>query len=511
MHTHPEASVLPANALPPIILTVDIGTSSLRCMLFDLHGRHVLGSLARRSLSLTTAADGTAVMQVGPLLESLWDCLDETVAWSLASRLEISAVSMCTFVSNVCGVDQTGQVVTPLYTYADTRAASDAAALKSQLDENAVHQRTGCLIHPSYLTARFMWLARAQPGLFHAAARWMSLGEYVFQLLFGGAAVSYSVASWTGLLDRTRLEWDDELLQFLPVGRSQLSELVDVSRSFSGLCEPFARRWPSLRRIPWFPAVGDGAAANLGSGCVAAGRMALTMGTSTALRVVVPGQPPQVPAGLWCYRVDAVNSLLGGALSEGGSIFDWLVKTLRIDIKSDLDAALSSLPPDGHGLTFLPLLAGERSPGWRGEARGGIAGISLSTSPLELLRAGLEGVAYRIALVYRLFVPQLSDEPQVVVSGGALLNSPAWAQIVADVLAVPLSISAVEESSARGAAMLGLRSMGAVASLQDFPYFTRQVLQPDSSRRERYQRAILRQQSLYESLAEDPAFVSSAA
>ena len=129
--------------------------------------------------------------------------------------------------------------------------------------------------------------------------------------------------------------------------------------------------------------------------------VALTVGTSGAMRVVVPGGVDTLPPGLWVYRVDRRRALFGGALSNGGNLFEWMSHTLRLDADPAVEAALRTLPPDGHGLTMLPFFAGERSPGWNPNARAAIIGLSLATAPLEILQAGLEAVAYRFALIYR--------------------------------------------------------------------------------------------------------------
>jgi gluconokinase len=149
----------------------------------------------------------------------------------------------------------------------------------------------------------------------------------------------------------------------------------------------------------------------------------------------------------------------------------------------------------------LPFLAGERSPGWAGDVRATIHGLGLNTTPIEMLRAGLESVAYRFALIAgALFFDRGSSAAVFVASGGALLRSPAWMQIFADVLGQPLVASAETEATSRGAAVLALRSLGAIASIEALPAADGAIYQPDQGRREIYQAAIARQRWLYRQL-----------
>jgi gluconokinase len=325
----------------------------------------------------------------------------------------------------------------------------------------------------------------------------MSIGDYAFLKLFGHPACSYSVASWSGLLDRRRLEWDAELLAALPIDPDQLLPLTDVDRPCQGLRPAFAVRWPGLARIPWFPVVGDGAAANLGSDCASASRVTVSMGTSSAVRVVLPDPVQSVPHGLWCYRVDQRRSLLGGALTEGGNVYAWLKRTLNLSEIPDLEKALALQAPDGHGLTFLPLLAGERSPGWVGEARAAVQGISLATTPLDLLQAGMESVLLRIAQIYELLRPCMPGQPEVVASGGAFLNSPWWRQSLADVLGCPVTTSLTAEVAARGAALLALEALHFLPNASAAPRLAGANAQPDPQRHEIYRAAIQRQKEFY--------------
>jgi gluconokinase len=495
---------MPAIALgqseTPLVLSIDIGTSSVRVIVFDRLGRPLEGLDARRTHDLRTTIEGASEADPDLLLDRVWKCIDRVLARARRQSWEISAVAVCTFVGNIVGLDETGQAITPLVTYADSRASAEVPGLKADFDETEVHDRTGCPFHPSYWPAFLRWMSRESSDLFKSAKRWVTLGAYLESKLFGEGTTSYSAASWTGLLNRRTLTWDESLLAGLPVSAERLSSLTDASVPRCGLLPEFAPRWPALRNVPWFPAIGDGAAANIGSGCVSSERIALTVGTTTALRAVVETPVESVPEGLWCYRVDSKRSLPGGALNEGGSVYAWMNKTLRLAGSSKTEGFLAASEPDRHGLTVLPFFAGERSPGWAGHARAAIVGLSLSTTPEEILQAGIEAVAYRIKFIFESLRPLLPGRPEVIAGGGAMIHSPAWIRIITDVLGRSVSVSRIKEPSARGAALLALESLGALKDLMEAPDFLGPMCDPDPGRHERYSQALQRQKRLYDIL-----------
>src|SRR3954470_20305579 len=155
--------------------------------------------------------------------------------------------------------------------------------------------------------------------------------------------------------------------------------------------------------------------------------MALMVGTSAALRVAWRGQRTEIPWGAWCYRIDEQRFVLGCADSNGGNLFHWLKATLNLPAARETERLLGEMPADGHGLTMLPFIAGERGPGYAAHARAAILGLTQSTKPVEIVRAGLEAVALRFALMYGIVTSILPEPRQAVATGGALLQSPAWA------------------------------------------------------------------------------------
>jgi gluconokinase len=487
-----------ANLIFPLVLALDIGSSSTRASLYDGQGRAV-GYTAQERSALRIGSDGAAEDDAEAVLARVARCIDSVLNQAGSLVHHIAAVGVATMATTLVGLDTAGRPLTPLRTYADTRATDDAEALRRQLDEAAIHDHTGCLLRASYWPAQLAAIRRSTPEHWHSVPHWATLGEYLERQFFGQGRVSFSAAAWTGLLNRRTLGWDATLLEVLGLTSERLAPLVDVDEPLAGLQEPWASRWPALRSVPWLPAVGDGAAANLGSGCTDQHRVALTVGTTGALRIVQP-DPEAVPAGLWCYRVDRQRALVGGATSEGGNVYAWLRQTMQLGDPALVEAALAAYPPDSHGLTVLPFVAGERSPGWAGNVPASFHGITMATTPLCLLRASLEAVAYRFALIEQRIVERTGSERLLIASGGALLSSPAWMQIIADVLGRTVVASAETEATSRGVALLTLRTIGVLGSLEDVPAALGQRYEPDQQRHGIYQQAIERQGWLYNKL-----------
>jgi gluconokinase len=496
-------------ARAPFIFALDIGTSSGRAALFDMDGREIEATQARIEWSFTTTREGGAEIDADWLLEQAARIVDETLARVAALNLQIEAVAVSCFWHSLVGVDAGGRALTPLYGWADTRAAQEVAELRRRFDERAVHARTGCRFHASYWPAKLLWLRRESPDAWRGAARWLSFGEFLTRRFCGVEAASVSQASATGLFDGRRCTWDDELCAALGLKANQLPPLAEdaaTGNSFQ-IVDAYAGRWPQLRDRPWFAAVGDGATNNIGAGCVNRNSLALMIGTSGAMRVLYEGAPPvSLPESLWCYRADRRRVLVGGALSDGGGLYDWMRDNFNVTHPGaphahdeEFERELAALAPDAHGLTVLPFWAGERSTNWNSEARGAITGLTMHTRPFEIVRAAMEAVAYRFAHIARA-LNAFAPSAEIRASGGALAASPLWTQMIADVLARPVKLSDAREASSRGAALLALESLGVIDELTDAPVELSRTFEPDMKAHEIYLAGAERQELVYQSL-----------
>lgn len=442
-----------------LVLAIDIGTSSSRTALFDADGRRIEGTLAQRAYPLRTDRDGRAELDPARLLAAVKSAIDATLAAARADRKlrgrPIAAVGGSCFWHSFLAVDRSGEPLGPVWTWADSRCRDDAAALRRRHDEREWHARTGCMVRASFWPAKLAWLTRTQRRLMRRAPRLLSPAEWLFERFTGVARCAHGMATATGLYDPARLDWDDGVLGALAVERAQLAPLSDHHLL---LDRRWARRWPELADARWYPAIGDGAANNLGAGASRPGWAAINFGTSGAVRIMRDHGRARAPYGLFCYRVDERRFLLGGAISNAGSLRAWCLEHLRLPDEAALERTLAARPLPAHGLRVLPFWLAERAPSWRDDLTGAIVGLTQSTTAVDLLQAITEATYHRLAGI----VDQLPGGRSLrFVVGGGIQRSPQALQRLADVLGRRLIATDEPELSLRGAAVLALERLDA--------------------------------------------------
>jgi gluconokinase len=469
------------------LLSIDVGTSGVRAAVFDERGGETISTGRRRALSDLGEFDPEVLVQeVIATIDGLF------VSSIEAGAIEYVAIS--TFWHSLVGVDVEDRPTTPLLTWADTRAAQEAKKLRAEFDEREIHARTGCRFHSSYWPAKLRWIRSEWPEVFAKTRRWLGFGEYLCRRLFVEMAAGVSLASATGLFDQRACDWDWDFVRALDLSPDTLPRIDERKVA---LTESFARRWPALAAARLAVVAGDGATNNIGAGCSTKERVALMIGTSGAMRVVYKGGPPdQLPSALWSYRANRNRVAVGGALSDGGGLFRWLTESLNLHDPNDLESELAALEPDAHGLTILPFWSGERSTGWSPDARAVILGLRHETRPVEIVRAALEAIAYRFALIARA-LDEIAPDATVIASGNALRASPVWIQILADVLGRPIALGEVAEASIRGAALLALEAVGKIAAIEEVSGSSAEAFEPNMARHARYREGLVRQEELY--------------
>jgi gluconokinase len=447
-------------AADPLILALDVGTSSVRAALFTTGAERLLETSAHEAYALRVAADGTAELDVRTLESATLRVIKSTLVArrKLRGNPPIVAVGMSCFWHSLLG-EKAGQP-TPVFTWGDSRCQPDADRLRDTLNEKWYHAKTGCLLRTPYWPAKLRWLHRTKCSA--GITRWLSPAEWLYGRLCGSFTTSLSMASGTGLMDGKRQRWDPALLRLCGVSKQKLATISDeplrVSKG-SDSALPALHRFPELQDAQWFPALGDGACSNLGSDAVTSHLAALNIGTSGAVRLMRPARPAHVPFGLFRYQVDAKRALVGGAISNAGNLRAWALRELRLaDDPRQIERALAIRELPRHNLTVLPFWIGERSPSWPEATAGTITGFTYATTALDVLQAVTESTYHRLAQI----TDELArghDRLDLVVSGG-IRHSAASLQRLANVLGRSLRACVEPEASLRGAAVFVAERLG---------------------------------------------------
>eukprot|EP00546_Thalassionema_frauenfeldii_P012009 CAMPEP_0178915198 /NCGR_PEP_ID=MMETSP0786-20121207/11885_1 /TAXON_ID=186022 /ORGANISM="Thalassionema frauenfeldii, Strain CCMP 1798" /LENGTH=516 /DNA_ID=CAMNT_0020588265 /DNA_START=397 /DNA_END=1947 /DNA_ORIENTATION=+ len=426
--------------------------------------------------------------------------------------VKIVGIGFANFCMNLIALDMNGQPVgkdaTLSYACSSPEVANECELLKSYIGiekEDALYQHTGAPLHSSYALPqlRQFYSNPTMSSLIDKIVVWQTLSSSCLSRWRGipFSHVSFSEASWTGLLNFRTCEWDKDAVSLLPEQcQHHMPPLCDFSDEVmpSGgmrsqkigesemVSNPYWDRWPELRgtddngnpRCRLFFGLGDGACANIGSNCWDSQKFSVTIGTSAAVRVRIPMSIGTckdyfyVPHGLFCYRIDRSHVLVGGALTDGGSVIEWARNLLNLEDEDDFAECLNEVEsllnqeyekclegfPSPSAVSVAPFLSGERSVGFRDGASLCVSGLTRNSTRAHFLKACLEGVVLRLDAILRLLQKGVEigkRKPRIVVSGAALEKNALWRQMLADCSGLQVQYDTFSrEGTSRGVAMM---------------------------------------------------------
>ncbi len=507
------------------ILGIDIGTTSVKVVAFDFGGKTL--AQASTSYDLFHPRPGFSEQDPMSIRQATFSCIKTVAASVQALQLQIEALSFSAVMHSVMAVTDDGEVLTPLITWADNRSAPEMDRIRADLGL-AVYKRTGTPLHPMSPLAKIAWLKTHRADLFRPGVRFVSIKEWIVYVLCGIWRVDHSTASATGMFNLASLAFDQEALQYNGLSADQLSEPVDTLTMMPLHDSDLARALGLTVNLPVVIGATDGVLANLGTGVIAAGQVAVTMGTSGAVRITASEPWTDDLGRTFCYALTKDYWVIGGAVNNGGIATRWLTEMLTGNDKSAFAAAgaradsaalggrgdhafgeadeswlfhmASKVPAGAGGLLFLPYLTGERAPYFHEHARGVFFGFGVEHTREHMARAAVEGIVYALYNV-GVVISERHAVQSLHVSGG-FARSKLWRSLVCNIFGVPLQVPSVDEVSCFGAALLGLHALGEFSSLQDAAKLIvmRDGEQPNGDDAKTYQKYYPLFASVYENL-----------
>ncbi|MCM3744049.1 gluconokinase [Sporosarcina luteola] len=445
-----------------IVIGLDIGTTSTKAIAFNRNGI-VIGEY-EVEYPLHTPHHGWAEQDPLEIENATITAINSLMKTGTIEADAILAIGLSSAMHSLICIDDEGEPLSPSITWADGRAANQARRLKEQSPN--LYQSTGTPIHPMSPLVKLMWMKESGYPQFIAADKFVSIKEFLLFRWFGSQLVDYSIASATGLFDSHTLNWNPDALKIAGITEDKLFTPVPPTTEIRGLKREIAYKTGLGENVPFIIGASDGPLANLGIGAIKPGEVAITIGTSGAIRQLVPQTKTDLYQQTFCYTFTESLSLIGGPTNSGGIVLKWLKELVGENMSYESMSSLAALAPAGSDdLLFIPYLNGERAPIWNSNVRGNLFGLSLRHKKEHLVRAGMEGVVFSIFHVGQA-LERLAGKPEKILASGGFARSPLWLQILADVFNQPVYVPLSHQSSAWGAAWLALYSIGEVASLE---------------------------------------------
>lgn len=474
------------------VVGLEVSTSSAKAILFSQSGE-ILGECSEK---LPVSVSGVTWQEPEGIFSAAIKCLQGVTKYATAP---IQGIGLAGIWHSMLLLDESRKPLDLIRTWADLSTASFIQNIK-QDDSIAsdFYQRTGCIIHGMYPIWKLYGLNQARSPLLSKVHYVSSQIEYLFQRFTGDVRVSACTASGTGFFNIHSTTWDQKLVDLAGIRLDMLAPLAEADY-YAPLSSEIATLTGLKAGIPVTIGCADGALNQIGSGAMAPGVMTLSVGTSSAVRVVTPTPLLGARRGTWCYYL-MNGQRLAGAATHGASNLEWFMRQFGYTDQdhSRLAAVAMELDVD-DGPIFLPFIFGERAPGWNEERGGSFVGMRSSHGEAHLYKAVLEGILYVLYHSYLQLIGIATEPEQIRMSGG-ILKSKYWSKMAADIWGLSLFTTGNVHESTLGAALLALQACGGLSAKDFNPPLVGRI-DPDKRLHSLYQKRFARYIEVYDALA----------
>jgi len=457
-----------------LLLGLDLGTSSVKALLTDAAGATVASASAGHPLS--TPRPGWSEQDPSDWLRSAVHAVREALARAAAAGhpdagARVAAIGFSGQMHGAVLVDGRDEPVRPCILWNDSRSAAECAELDARIGAPEILARTGNRMLPGFTAPKLRWVQRHEPDAWRRTDCVLLPKDWLRLKLGEVRATDAADASGTLYFDVANRRWSEAMLRDLGMRTAQVPACHESQEVVDRLSPAMAAAMGLAAGTPMVAGAGDQAAAAIGAGITAPGRLAATLGTSGVLFAASDRfrASPDGALHAFCHALPGRWHLMSVMLSAGGSL-RWFIDTMARDLDARaaaegraiheiLDEEAARIARGSDGVTFVPTLAGERCPVPNPTACGSFHGLTLATTQAHLARAVLEGVAASMALCLGQ-VRAAGIQPSEAITAGGGFASKLWAQMHADAFGIPLRPASANEGSARGAALLAGLGVG---------------------------------------------------
>ncbi|RCW74888.1 gluconokinase [Saliterribacillus persicus] len=474
-----------------IVIGLDIGTTSVKAVAFDMQGKVV--DEAEEMIETLYPEEGHVEQNPEDITDKSQKVLK--AVFSTMQNENVLAVGIsCAMHSLIC-VDENGQALSNMSIWSDGRSTEIARKLSAYGGKD-IYTKTGTPIHPMTPLLKLMWMKENRYDAYYKASYFMSMKEYLLYKWSQKRLIDYSMASATGLLNVKNLDWDTDAMLLAGVKRDQLSAIVPPTTAVEGLDLEVTKAlgWPE--NCPLVIGAADGQLANLGNGAIEPGEVAITAGTSGAIRQMITGQHVNPNQATFSYAFTEDKSIIGGPTNNGGIALQWLKDVMEFQgSHDDFLKGAEEVGVGADGILFIPYINGERAPVWNQDAKGSFYGLNITHKRPHFVRAVLEGIVFNLYQIGQ-SLEEIAGAPKTISVNGGLSKSPLWIQILADMFGKEIQLADTHHGAAWGAgwtALVGIQKAPSFEAIKE-SIIVDQVIKPNMDNHKKYQEKFERYQ-----------------
>ena len=456
-----------------VILALDVGTSSMRAIAYDLEGT-VLCTFSR-AYSPTFRNDGAVRQDPGDWRVALYALLGEAAAFLEHDERHAITISLTSQRASVIPIDEHGEAFFSALMWQDMSTREECRLIEDSIPARELYHLTGMRVHPYFSAPRILWLRRYEPEAYRKATHLVGVQDFVAFILTGRLVTDHTQASRTLLFNVSRLDWDQSVLDELSIERTKLPQVVAPGSVIGETTPEFRERTGFAAGVPVVIAGGDQQVAATGLRITPNSGIGVNNGTGAFVVAAshTPEFDPEMRTLCTPGAIPNTWDIEAGVLATG-AVYNWLSRQLRgsLELTQELDTtveddrrldALSrcaeSSPVGANGLVLLPNFAGIAAPDWNPDSRGVLVNLRLSSSVSDIARAAIEGIAVEIANNVHLVQSVTGRQSKVVVAGG-LSQSQLFVRSLTDAVGFPVEVSGISEATALGAMITASVSLG---------------------------------------------------
>ncbi len=448
------------------LLGIDIGTTNIKVILFDVELNQIL-DIESITYEINTPSKSYAEYNPSKWYNHVCKCINKLLLNNNIESKLINGIGVSGQMHGLVALDKDKKILMPAILHCDTRTEKQVEQIKKQVGKDIIRDELMNPIYTGFLIPSLCWIRDEKKDIFSKIKYLMLPKDYINYRLTGEICTDYSDASGTLGLDVQRGRWSSNVLERLDLDKDVFPELRNSYDIIGKITEKASIETGLKVGTPVVCGGGDAIMQAIGNGLINDKYGIINIGTSGQIMFSIDSPIKNKFLNTNTFISYEKNKWLAvAAIMSAGASYKWISRLFEERNYDILNSYVEQIPIGSNDLIFLPHLNGERTPYLNSSLRGSLIGITQETNKFHITRAVMEGVSFALKECFDVLLDMGLDSNKFIISGGASKGS-VWIQMLADIFNRPISISNMSEQAATGAAICAGIGSGCYKDMQD--------------------------------------------